>query len=223
MLDYNKLHEIYTLLESNKSNYNALIFRRLFDQYLYKIHLCWNLNYKLNNIEQIESVDNIYQKLQEVRKNSYNNGFALPTNIDISYFDFVYNLLSDNINENDIKFKDNRYIELYIIYKLNQICNNAENFEKLKKYIITILQRFNKNNIDINKIQILNNINDLYDNWERFFCEIDKIVCNNSILITNNDYCKLFIKIIEDIDDESMIINTINNYKFFTINIVGYN
>jgi hypothetical protein len=215
---YNNLIYIYTTCINNiknNSHYHALIFRRFYDEEIFKLYIYYDLKIILQNKNIINDNDNIINEIDILQKNS-NHLFEF-LNYDI--INYVKNLLSNNINLID----NIKYIELYVIYKINNYINNSNQplcsliaFHKLIKYLKLLETKFYDDNYNYIDNYDITNINNFYDNWENIFCyykynnkKINFLTCLNKIILHH------IIIIIDNIENHDYLIHYINNLPIY--------
>ena len=197
----------------NNSHYHALIFRRFYDEEIFKLYIYYDLNINLQNKNEIYNNENIINEIYILKNNSE------KLNINYDIINFVNNLLLNNINS--IDNSNIKHVELYVINKINNYINNNDlinsiKFNKFIKYLKLLETKFYDNNYNYIDNYDITNINNFYDNWENIFCyykynvkKINFLTCLN-INILNN-----IIIIIDNIDNHDYLINYINNLPIY--------
>lgn len=212
---YNNLIFIYTTCLNNiknNSHYHALILRRFYDEEIFKLYIYYDLKITLQNKNNIYNNNNIINEINILIKNSNLLDFL---NYDI--INYVKNLLLNNVI-----FIDNiKYIELYVIYKINNYINSQTicgliAYHKLIKYLKLLETKFYDDNYNYIDNFDITNINNFYDNWENIFCyykynnkKINFLTCLNKIILNH------MIVIIDNIDNHDYLINYINNLPIY--------
>lgn len=202
---------------NNNSHYHALIFRRFYDEEIFKLYIYYDLNIILQNKNIINNNNDIINQINILQKHSN----ILVDNLNYDIINFVNNLLLNNINLIDNININIKYIELYVIYKINKYINNNDlinsiKFNKFIKYLKLLETKFYDNNYNCIDSYDITNINNFYDNWENIFCyykynnkKINFLTCLN-IKILNN-----IIIIIDNINNHEYLINYINNLPIY--------
>lgn len=202
------IYNFFNDIDNIKYNlyYNALILLKFLDQTYYKLYIC-NDNYKKifdnENIIDIFNTDTNKLYCVEIYEKKYIDERIQIAEINPEFDNYIYELLLNNISYNDIINKDNKCKELYIIYKINLI----NDFNKLKKYLSLILNKYNIynfNNFDL----LINNKDDLFNNWDKIFCYY---YINNKVLLINYNYCDVLLEIVNNFDNEQKINEIIEN------------